>query len=87
MNEDLDKLRDTPGAAEFLRQRGLKRSAATLEIQRCMGGGPVYLKIGRSIRYRERDLLDYLNGLMTERRSTSEIVERSGGREPAAPLI
>lgn len=41
----------TKEAAKYL---GLKRT--TLEAWRCRGGGPRYLKLGRSVRYRLSDL-------------------------------
>ena len=41
-------------AAEFL---GL--SVRTLQAWRVRGGGPLYVKIGRSVRYQRRQLLDF----------------------------
>lgn len=54
--EDLVLL-DTEGAA---RRLGLSRS--TLEKLRVYGGGPPYLKLGRSVRYRCDDLSSWLEG-------------------------
>jgi predicted DNA-binding transcriptional regulator AlpA len=44
-------------AAEAL--TGLR--VATLAKMRCMGGGPVYHKLGRRVGYRRADLLQWLN--------------------------
>lgn len=45
----------TEQAAQLL---GLKPS--TLEIWRCRGDGPAYLKIGRAVRYHREDLETFL---------------------------
>lgn len=42
---------DTIQAAEYL---GLQKT--TLEAWRCRGGGPRFVKLGRSVRYRQSDL-------------------------------
>ena len=55
----------TEEAAPFL---GIKPS--TLEVWRCRGEGPTFLKIGRSVRYRKSDLLDFLE--KSVRQSTSQ---------------
>lgn len=55
-----------PQAADYL---GM--AIATLNRWRCHGEGPMYLKIGRSIRYRKSDLDEFLNSC--ERKSTSEV--------------
>jgi hypothetical protein len=46
---------------EFEVARLLKQSVQTLRNQRCSRRGPAYHKIGRSVRYKRSDLLDYLN--------------------------
>lgn len=46
---------NTAGAAEHT---GL--AVPTLEKLRCNGGGPVYLKLGRAVRYRASDLDEWL---------------------------
>ena len=46
-----DGLKDTHQAAAYL-----QCSASFLEKRRCFGGGPVYVRIGRAIRYRISDL-------------------------------
>ena len=45
------QLLNSDEAAEYL---GLKRT--TLEAWRCRGGGPLYLKLGRIVKYRLADL-------------------------------
>jgi len=42
----------------------------TLQAWRVNGGGPPFIKIGRSVRYRMKDLEEFMNGGI--RRSTSE---------------
>jgi excisionase family DNA binding protein len=47
---------------------GLRKS--TLEAWRVRGGGPVFLKLGKAVRYRKDDLDAFLNGC--ECRNTTE---------------
>ena len=47
---------------------GLKKS--TLEAWRVRGGGPVFLKLGKAVRYRKEDLENFINSRL--RTSTSE---------------
>ncbi|TCJ37359.1 AlpA family transcriptional regulator [Parafrankia sp. BMG5.11] len=58
---------NTAGAAEHT---GL--AVPTLEKLRCSGGGPVYLKLGRAVRYRASDLDEWL-----ARRTISSTSEES----------
>ncbi|MBA3069892.1 MAG: helix-turn-helix domain-containing protein [Hyphomonas sp.] len=51
----LDEAIDTPAVAEIT---GL--SIKTLNTWRCRGGGPRFLKLGRSVRYRRRAVLQWL---------------------------
>ena len=51
----------TEEAAEFL---GFSKQ--TLEIWRCYGKGPRYLKIGRRIFYRPQDLEEFANANIVE---------------------
>ena len=46
---------DDKGAADYV---GLK--PPTMRKRRREGKGPAYLKIGRLVRYRERDLVEFL---------------------------
>lgn len=45
-------------------------AVATLEAWRVRGGGPVFRKLGRAVRYRQEDLETFLNA--RSRTSTSE---------------
>ena len=38
---------------------GLKKT--TLEAWRCRGGGPVFIKLGKAVRYRREDLDEFIN--------------------------
>lgn len=64
--EQLDRLMPESTAAEFL---GI--SHRTLQNWRVRGGGPPYIKVaGKTVRYRFRDLLAWIEGSI--RRHTSE---------------
>lgn len=52
----MENLYDTREAARLL---GL--SDQTLRLWRCTGGGPAFIRVGRSIRYRESDLVEWLD--------------------------
>jgi len=41
-------------------------AVSTLNKWRCCGGGPVFIKMGRSVRYRIKDLNDYVEGRQAE---------------------
>jgi len=60
----------TKDAAEYLNV-----AASTLEAWRHRGGGPVFLKFGKAVRYRQSDLEDFIKSKL--RKNTSE---RSGAR-------
>ena len=47
-------------------------SVRTIQHWRLVGGGPVFIKVGRCVRYAEEDLTEFMNG--QRRRSTSEHV-------------
>ena len=53
-------------AADYL---GL--AVSTLNKWRCLGGGPVFLKMGRAVRYRQKNLDSYME--TAERQSTSDV--------------
>ena len=59
----------TAEAALYL---GLQKS--TLEAWRCRGGGPQFVKLGRAVRYRARDLDDWI-----ESRTRSNTSEKRAG--------
>ena len=54
--------------------RMLNVSSRTLQNWRLRGGGPLYVKCGRAIRYRRRDLLDWIEKGTIE--NTGQSVER-----------
>lgn len=39
----------------------LRLQKSTLEAWRCRGGGPVFVRLGRAVRYRNEDLNDFIN--------------------------
>jgi hypothetical protein len=53
--------------------RSLRLSVRTLERLRVMGTGPIFCKLGRSIRYRERDLVEWVEQRLKS--STSECAD------------
>ena len=61
----MDVLLDQKQTAHFL---GL--SVRTLERHRLAGTGPLYVRVGRLVRYRQQDLADFVE--RNVRRSTSE---------------
>jgi predicted DNA-binding transcriptional regulator AlpA len=63
--QEQHELLRTSGAAAIT---GL--SISTLNKLRCAGGGPVFLKLGRAVRYDPRDLNEWLAGKRL--RNTSE---------------
>lgn len=58
----------------------LGRSEATMKLNRRLGKGPVYYRIGRTIRYREADLNSYIQ------RCRVEPVANSGGSPGSSPV-
>jgi predicted DNA-binding transcriptional regulator AlpA len=67
-DRDLDTLLTGREAAALLRL-----SERTMERHRAAGTGPRYILLGRAIRYRRRDLADYIE--RAARQSTSEVAE------------
>lgn len=55
-NTDPDALLTEAQAADFL-----SISMRTLQAWRVRGGGPAFIRAGRAIRYRRRDLLDWID--------------------------
>jgi len=66
-----DDLLNSDEASEYLAQLGLPHTASTLAKLRTLGGGPVYLRIGRNIRYRRHRLHEYVAGRTVELTSTA----------------
>ena len=65
MDTELSQLVNQERAAQLL---GL--SPRTMESWRLVGGGPVYIKVGRRVRYRRSDLEAWLDA--RQRTSTSD---------------
>jgi predicted site-specific integrase-resolvase len=63
----MQKPYNTKEAADYL---GMKPS--TLEAWRCRGGGPIFLKFGKAVRYRPEDL----EAFMDERRRANTSDQR-----------
>jgi hypothetical protein len=65
----------SPAEAEhYLEQKGLKRKRSTLSKLRCIGGGPKFVTYGRSPKYTEPWLDEYVaSQLSAPKRSTSEV--------------
>lgn len=69
-NTDPDALLTEAQAADFL-----SISMRTLQAWRVRGGGPVFVRAGRAIRYRRRDLLDWINANTATSTSAAEAVK------------
>ena len=69
MNDD--DILTSEEASEFLATLGMSHSVPTLAKLRCTGGGPLFLRCGRSIRYRRHRLREYANSRTVELTSTS----------------
>lgn len=48
-------------------------AVSTLNKWRCHGGGPVFIKMGRAVRYRVEDLEKFLNTSATDSTSSYEL--------------
>jgi hypothetical protein len=71
---DPGQFADPPDAALFLtNEMGQPTSEQTLAKWRCLGGGPVFQRFGRRIKYRKDRLREFaLSRISGEQRSTSE---------------
>lgn len=63
----------TKQAADYI---GLQET--TLEAWRCRGGGPIFLKLGKAVRYRQADLDAFIESRL--RRNTSERGDQANRR-------
>ena len=81
MNED--DLLNSDKSSEYLAELGLPHTVSTLAKLRTLGGGPVYLRIGRNIRYRRHRLREYVAGRTIALASTAS-APISPGNQPAA---
>jgi hypothetical protein len=67
-------------AAKLLQELIGQGTSATLRRQRCVGGGPRFVKISRAVRYRKDDLLDYARRMISEPfASTAQVPKRRDG--------
>lgn len=67
----MEKLLTTIEASQYLEQLGLPFAVASLNVYRCHGTGPKYIKAGRRIRYRPSDLDTWIKSRMEEKTSTA----------------
>lgn len=66
-------------ASAHLAAKGIVRSPKTLAKLRCVGGGPKFRKLGRSVVYEDNSLDDWVEDLLSdEYSSTSEISSAFG---------
>ena len=68
-----DDLLTAEEASEYLKERGISHTAPTLAKLRCLGDGPLFLRCGRSIRYRRKRLDEYADRRTVELSSTSAV--------------
>ena len=66
-----DDLLTAEESSEYLKERGISHTVPTLAKLRCLGDGPLFLRCGRSIRYRRHRLDEYANRRTVELSSTS----------------
>ena len=62
----MSKRYNTKEAATFLKNLGTPFSPGTLEVWRCRGEGPQYIRIRRRIYYSEKALQEFSLGLTVE---------------------
>jgi hypothetical protein len=68
---DDDDLLTAEDASEYLKERGISHTVSTLAKLRCLGDGPLFLRCGRSIRYRRHRLDEYAKQRTVELSSTA----------------
>ncbi|CCG41812.1 helix-turn-helix transcriptional regulator [Magnetospirillum molischianum] len=56
---------DRPGAADYIKAKGLPISAGTLRKYATVGGGPRFQKFGRRVVYNPSDLDAWVDGRLT----------------------
>ncbi len=64
--KQIPKRLDTKKAAEYLTSIGVKVTPGSLEVFRCQGRGPAYIRIGRRIFYTPDHLDKYVQGQVVE---------------------
>ncbi len=70
LNTRMDRFLNEPPLTTREAARELSLKPSTLEVWRVRGGGPVFLQLGRAIRYRREDLLAFMESSLRE--STSD---------------
>ncbi len=70
LRAEKEEVYDTRQAGVFLGGERKPISPRTMETWRLRGNGPVYIKLGHGVRYRRRDLEDFLR--RQTRTSTAE---------------
>jgi hypothetical protein len=87
----IDPIHSPASASAWLNALGVKRSKATLNKLRCIGGGPRFVKIGRrEVGYPESCLATYVDELISAPLASTSEVRRPrssdrGDRETAPP--
>jgi hypothetical protein len=71
-HHDNDRPMDARAASTHLDALGYPTAPATLAKLRCVGGGPRFIRFGRSIRYRPSALADWIAQRARDLRNTSE---------------
>lgn len=56
------KYYDTKGAVEFFGKLGISFKPITLQVWRCQGKGPKFIKVARKVFYEQGDLLRFVIG-------------------------
>jgi hypothetical protein len=76
--QQLDQLLTEIEAAQLRRQ-----SVRTLQAERLRGNGCRFVKMGRSVRYRLRDVLEFIEGNTVTSTTEADMVKSTGdGRRP-----
>jgi hypothetical protein len=80
----MESLRDTTAAAQWLTNKGVRRSPATLRKLRCLGGGPTYRLLNGRPYYTEPDLVAWIEErLSAPLRNSSDVAALASGRSNA----
>ncbi len=66
IKEKQTKLLNTHQAASYPEQAGFPVKPKSLEVWRCLGRGPCFVKIGRRVFYRQEQLDAFLSGVQVK---------------------
>jgi hypothetical protein len=76
---------DPDSASSVLGALGFPTKPSTLKKYRCVGGGPLFVHFGRSVKYREDWLHEWALARLSEpRRSTTELAMNAAKASPVA---